>query len=53
MGVVGRIPFDPAFTHAMVAGRTIVEYAPDSEVSMILKKIWEQIATSSAMMDDV
>jgi MinD superfamily P-loop ATPase len=53
MDVVGRIPFDPAFTHAMVAGRTIVEHDPEGEVSLKLKEIWQKVATSPAMINDV
>ena len=26
VGVIGRVPFDPAFTMAMVQGKTIVEF---------------------------
>jgi len=53
MDVVGRIPFDPAFTHAMVAGRTVVEYAPEAEVSLKLKEIWQKVAASPALIEDV
>ena len=53
MDVVGRIPFDPAFTYAMVEGRTVVEYAPEAEVSLKLKEIWKKIAASPAMTNNV
>ena len=53
MDVVGRIPFDPAFTYAMVEGRTVVEYAPKAEVSLKLKEIWKKIAASPAMTNNV
>lgn len=52
MDVVGRIPFDPVFTHAMVEGRTVVEYAPEAEVSRKLKEIWQKVAASPAMTND-
>ncbi|WP_373501301.1 4Fe-4S binding protein [Desulfococcus sp.] len=52
MSVVGRIPFDPAFTRAMVVGRTIVEYDPEGEAALIVKEIWRRIARSPAMMDN-
>lgn len=53
MSVVGRIPFDPAFTRAMVLGRTIVEHDPEGEAASILKEIWQKVAASPAMIDNV
>ncbi len=53
MDVIGRIPFDPIFTHAMVAGRTVIEYAPEAEVSLKLAEIWRTVAAFPAMTDDV
>jgi len=41
--VVGKIPFDPIVTEAMVAGKPIVEYAPKSEVSEAINKLWKRI----------
>ena len=38
--VVGRIPFDPIVTAAMVEGKAVVEYR-DSEDSEEIKRIWE------------
>jgi MinD superfamily P-loop ATPase len=52
MSVVGRIPFDPAFTRAMVLGRTIVEHDPEGEAASILKEIWRKVAASPAMIDN-
>jgi MinD superfamily P-loop ATPase len=47
--VVGKIPFDPIVTEAMVAGKPIVEYAPKSNVSKAIEELWkrtlEQIVT--------
>ena len=40
--VVGKIPFDPIVTEAMVAGKPIVEYAPKSKVSQAIKELWER-----------
>jgi len=42
--VMDRIPFDSAFTKAMVQGKTIIEYEPDSEGALAVKKIWEDLA---------
>jgi len=44
--VIGRIPFDPAFTQAMVQGKTIAEFAPDSEGCRAVREIWEKLAGS-------
>jgi MinD superfamily P-loop ATPase len=41
--VMGRIPFDPVFTKAMVKGETVVEYDSDSPLAKQVKKIWEQV----------
>jgi MinD superfamily P-loop ATPase len=45
---LGRIPFDPVFTKAMVQGQTIFEYHNDSTAGQVLKKIWN---TLSSMLD--
>ena len=39
--IVGRIPFNPKVTEAMVNGKTIIEYAPESNVAKEIEKIWE------------
>ncbi len=43
--VVGLVPFDPEVTKAMVAGRPVVEYAPDSLASEAIKAMWERLAS--------
>jgi MinD superfamily P-loop ATPase len=40
MPFVGRIPFDPVFTKAMVEGKNIFEYDPDADVCGDVRKIW-------------
>jgi MinD superfamily P-loop ATPase len=40
--VVGKIPFDPIVTEAMVAGKPIVEYSPESSVSKAIAELWKQ-----------
>jgi len=42
--VIGRVPFDPAFTKAMVQGKTIVEFDSRSEGCEAVKDIWENLA---------
>jgi len=43
--VVGKIPFNPKVTEAMVNGKTIVEYSPRSAVAKEIKAIWEKVST--------
>ncbi|NPA37640.1 MAG: P-loop NTPase [Chlorobi bacterium] len=38
-----RLPFDKHMVEAMVNGKTIVEYAPESEISQKIKEVWEKI----------
>jgi MinD superfamily P-loop ATPase len=40
--VVGKIPFDPVVTEAMVAGKPVVEFAPESRVSKAIVELWKQ-----------
>ena len=44
--IAGTIPFDPLVTKAMVAGKTVVEYAPRSAVSHEIKVIWKEILSA-------
>jgi MinD superfamily P-loop ATPase len=44
--VVGRIPFDPQVTKAMVEGKTLVEYAPASNASKAVEAIWSRVASN-------
>lgn len=46
---LGRIPFDPGFTKAMVQGKTIVEYDGDSELVKTVKNIWDALINSPVM----
>ncbi|HBH28912.1 MAG: ATP-binding protein [Desulfofustis sp. PB-SRB1] len=48
--LVGMIPFDPAFTRAMVQGQTIFSYhAP--ELQQTIRDIWREIMQSDALSD--
>lgn len=49
MVVLGRIPFDSAFTKAMVQGKNIFEYDHDLELCETIRSIWEEIVKSPAM----
>ncbi len=44
--MVGRIPFDPAFTRSMVNGQTVMEYDPASKLSDTVDSIWRTIRSS-------
>ena len=40
---LGRIPFDPVFTQAMIQAQTVLEYNGQSEASREISKIWRQL----------
>ena len=48
---VGRIPFDPDFTRAMVEGKTIIEYNPTSELTRIVRAIWKTVRFSEFLVN--
>lgn len=41
--VTGKIPFDTRFVEAMVKGKTIIEYTPGSDLSLVLTSVWKQL----------
>lgn len=41
--VLGRIKFDPVMTKSMVAAQTLPEFAPDHEISQLLREIWKHV----------
>ena len=41
--VVGRIPFDPVFTMAMIHEKTVIEYDPDSPGALATREVWEAL----------
>ncbi|MBE9524005.1 MAG: ATP-binding protein [Chloroflexi bacterium] len=43
--VIGKIPFDPIVTKAMVQGQSVTAYHPDAPASLALKNIWTEIIT--------
>ena len=51
MPVVGEVPFDPVFTHAMVQGLTVMEWKDAGKVRSIVEMIWEAVLSSPAMRD--
>jgi len=50
--VVGKIPYDPIFTNAMILGKSVMEYDPDSQVSMSIKEIWQRVISSPEMSEN-
>ena len=40
--IVGKIPFDPIVTEAMVGGKSILEYSPGSRVSKAIEEMWKK-----------
>ena len=40
---LGRIPFDPMFTEAMIQAQTVLEYGNGSKVNQEVKAIWQKI----------
>jgi MinD superfamily P-loop ATPase len=49
IAVLDRIPFDPAFTRAMVQGRTVMEFDSDSKGAQAVRTVWRQVATQLAL----
>ena len=47
--VVGCVPFDQAFTRAMVQGKTLLEYDGTGPAGVHLRQVWESILNISAM----
>jgi MinD superfamily P-loop ATPase len=44
--VVGRVPFNPKVTEAMVNGKTILEYSPESDAAKEIENIWKSCKDS-------
>ncbi len=44
--VLGKIPFDPQVTQAMVNGKTIIEYAPTGEATKSIEAIWNRLSSN-------
>jgi MinD superfamily P-loop ATPase len=41
--LVGKIPFDSQFTLSMVQGKTIIEYDPNSQLSLTINQMWDTL----------
>jgi MinD superfamily P-loop ATPase len=40
---IGKIPFDPVVTEAMLKGKPVAEFAPESDVTKEINKIWDKL----------
>jgi len=45
--VIGKIPFDPEVVDAMVNCKSIIEFAPDSEVAKLIGESYKLITLNS------
>lgn len=43
--LLAELPFDIKMVEAMIESKSIVEYAPDSKTSQLLKNVWENLET--------
>ena len=48
MIVMGRVPFDPSFTKAMIQRQTVSEYDNKSAASQAVAKVWDNILKTMA-----
>ena len=49
MTLLGRIPFDPIFTKAMIEGKNVLEHAPDSQAAVSIREVWKKIMSFPSM----
>ncbi len=47
--VLGRVPFDPVFTHSMVQGKTLFEYGESTATQQLVRDVWAKIIHSPSM----
>ena len=43
ISIIGKIPFHTDLVKAMIFKKTIVEYNPESEITKVIRSIWEKI----------
>jgi MinD superfamily P-loop ATPase len=48
IGTIALIPFSETFVHAMVKGVSVIEYDPESEISVLLSEAWEKFINNLA-----
>ncbi len=42
--LIAKIPFDKKMVEAMIEGKTIIEYSPESSVSEVVEQIWHRVS---------
>lgn len=45
--LIGKIPFDEQMVESMVAGKTIIEFAPNEPISLLFKDVWKKLAAEN------
>jgi MinD superfamily P-loop ATPase len=53
IAVVGKISFDQIFTESMIQAKTIFEYHKDSQASIEVRKVWDNILSLPAFKNPV
>ncbi len=46
--LLAKVPFNKQWVESMVDGKTLVEYAPDSELTQQIKNIWSKISANES-----
>jgi MinD superfamily P-loop ATPase len=47
--VVGKIPFNPVVTKAMVNGKAVIEYSPDADVAKEIADMWRRLCSELSL----
>ncbi len=47
--LLGRVPFDPIFTHSMIEGKTLFEYGGETPTHQRVREIWTNIINAQPM----
>jgi MinD superfamily P-loop ATPase len=47
--VVGKIPFNPVVMEAMVNGKAIIEYSPESDVAKEVAVMWRRLCSELSL----
>lgn len=42
--ILGKLSYDPIFVEAMLQQKSVIEYAPESEISKVIRNIWKGIS---------
>ncbi|MHA2427198.1 MAG: ATP-binding protein [Candidatus Hermodarchaeia archaeon] len=49
--MIGQLPYDPIMYEAVVAGRPMVDYAPDHPLSVSLRSLWQSVDQQLQVFD--